>query len=323
MKKGVLCSITTRGRYHSTLAMSIMSVATQTELPDHLVIFDDNDPTEDIREIPTLRHVLCILEEKKLSWEVIFGRKQGPHHNHQIANRMGFEWVWRLDDDAVAEPNALKIFKSHLNANTGAVGGSILTPPFLKNTNATGSIDKVEEQSIQWDYIAEKKAVDHLHCSFVYRAGIHDYNLGLSPVGFREETLFTWGLKQKGFDIFIVPGVITWHLKNPVGGIRQQDELMYSKDDAIFRNHLHYRDHTMVVLDCGMGDHVVFQKVLPLLKNPVVFSCYPEIVAGRSIGEAVHLFGDISYLNVYQKMEQWNWTESLEKAYRKLYGVDN
>jgi hypothetical protein len=112
-------------------------------------------------------------------------------------------------------------------------------------------------------------------------------------------------------------------LKNPVGGIRQQDELMYSKDDAIFRNHLHYRDHTMVVLDCGMGDHVVFQKVLPLLKNPVVFSCYPEIVAGRSIGEAVHLFGDISYLNVYQKMEQWNWTESLEKAYRKLYGVDN
>ena len=97
---------------------------------------------------------------------------------------------------------------------------------------------------------------------------------------------------------------------------------MYEKDDAIFRNHLHYRDNTIVVLDCGMGDHVVFQKVLPLIKNPVVFSCYPDLVPGRSIGEAQHLFGDISYFNVYQKMEQWEWKDSLEKAYRKLYGVD-
>ncbi len=318
----ILCSITTKGRYHTTLPMALVSAATQTHRPTHLVIFDDNDPTEDIREMPTIRHILHMLDEKQISWEVIYGRKQGPHFNHQIANRMGFDWVWRLDDDTVAESNVLATLVKHVSPTVGAVGGSVLTPPFLKNTNSTGKIDDIAEQSIQWDYIKSTKAVDHLHCSFLYRAGIHDYNLGLSKVGYREETLFTWGLKQKGFEILVVPDAITWHLKNPSGGIRDSDEWMYARDESIFRNHLHYRDNTIVVLDCGMGDHVVFSKVLPLVKNPIVFSCYPDIVPGRSIAEAKHLFGDIDYFNVYQKMEQWNWKTSLEQAYRKLYGVD-
>jgi hypothetical protein len=30
---------------------------------------------------------------------------------------------------------------------------------------------------------------------------------------------------------------------------------------------------------------------------------------------------NIDYLNIYQKMEQWGWKDSLEKAYLKLYGV--
>ncbi len=318
----ILCSITTKGRYHSTLALAMMSAATQTCKPSHLVVFDDIEPAEDIREIPTLGHVLHILDEKNISWEVIYGRKQGPHHNHQIANRLGFDWVWRLDDDTVAEPNVLETLKSHIDERVGAVGGSVLTPPFIKNTGATGSIDKISEQSIQWDYIHQLKEVDHLHCSFLYRAGTYDYNLGLSRVGFREETLFTWGLKQKGYKILAVPNCITWHLKNPSGGIREHEEWMYARDDSIFRNFLHYRDHTIVVLDCGMGDHVVFSKVLPKIRNPLVFSCYPEIVPGRSIAEAKHLFGDIDHLNIYQKMEQWAWKDSLEQAYLKLYGVD-
>lgn len=318
----ILCSITTKGRYHSTLPMAMMSAATQTRKPTHIVIFDDNDPAEDVREIPTLRHVLQILDEKNITWEVIYGRRQGPHHNHQIANRMGFDWVWRLDDDTFAESHVLKTLSHHVTDEIGAVGGSILTPPFLKKTGATGKIDDISEQSIQWDYISELSEVDHLHCSFLYRAGEYDYNLGLSPVGFREETLFTWGLKKRGYKLLVVPNAITWHLKNPAGGIREHEEWMYAKDESIFRNHLAHRDYTIVVLDCGMGDHVVFSKVLPKIKNPLVFSCYPEIVPGRSIAEAKHLFGDIDSLNIYQKMEQWNWKDSLENAYCKLYGVN-
>jgi hypothetical protein len=94
---------------------------------------------------------------------------------------------------------------------------------------------------------------------------------------------------------------------------------MYEHDEQIFRNILQYRDKTVVVLNCGLGDHVVFSHVLPAISSPEVFTCYPEVVPGRSIAEAEKLFGDISCFNVYQKMDQWNWKDSLELAYRKLY----
>lgn len=97
---------------------------------------------------------------------------------------------------------------------------------------------------------------------------------------------------------------------------------MFDHDEQIFRNHVGLKEHTIVVLDSGMGDHIVFKHVLPYIKNPVVFSCYPDIVPGRSIQEAIDLLGDIGHYNIYRKMDEWKWTESLEKAFRKLYGVD-
>jgi hypothetical protein len=94
---------------------------------------------------------------------------------------------------------------------------------------------------------------------------------------------------------------------------------MYEHDEQIFRNILQYRDRTIVVLKCGLGDHIVFSRILPSIPNAEVFSCYPEVVPGRSIAEAVQLFGDLDPWNVYKKMDQWKWKDSLEAAYRKLY----
>jgi len=162
--------------------------------------------------------------------------------------------------------------------------------------------------------------VEHLHCTFLYRAGVADYNRGLSRVAHREETLFTYQLKQKGYRILAVPNAVTWHMKNPQGGIRSETKHeMFSHDEQIFRNVLQYRDKTIVILNNGLGDHIVFKHVLPGIKNAEVFTCYPEIVQGRSIAEAQALFGDIEPYNVYAKMAQWNWKDSLENAYRKLY----
>jgi len=73
------------------------------------------------------------------------------------------------------------------------------------------------------------------------------------------------------------------------------------------------------VLNCGMGDHIVFSHVMPDITNAEVFTCYPDIVPGRSIAEAKSLFGDIDQWNIYRKMAQWKWTGSLENAYRKMY----
>ena len=109
-------------------------------------------------------------------------------------------------------------------------------------------------------------------------------------------------------------------MKNPEGGIRSETKQeMYDHDEQIFKNFMMYKDYTIVVLNSGMGDHLVFSTILPKICNPWVYTCYPEIVQGHSIAEAQHLFGNIDQWNIYKKMEQWKWKGSLEDAYRKLY----
>jgi hypothetical protein len=302
--------------------MAIQAVLCQTKKPDHLIIFDDNDDAKDLREIQCYQYLFSMLDLKGIGWEVIFGKRKGQHHNHQVANTRGFDWVWRVDDDTIPEPNVLETLWSHVTPTVGAVGGSVLTPPFAPVENSTGRIEDIWEPSIQWDYIKEKRSVDHLHCSFLYRAGIHDYNLALSRAAFREETLFTYGLKQRGYEIYVVPDAVTWHLKNKTGGVRSEDAEMFRRDDYIFHNYMEFKDNTIVVLDCGMGDHIVMKHVLPDVKNPVIFSCYPDIIPGRSIQEAYDRFGNLDGFNIYGKMDQWKWTDSLENAFRKFYVGD-
>ena len=318
----ILCSVATRGRYFTTLPVVLSAVINQTRPVDKLVIFDDNDEPQDMRKESLYQNLFWQLEAKGIAWEWQFAEKKGQHHIHQRANRMDCDWVWRVDDDAVPEPNVLENLAKHIADDVGAIGGSVLNPPHKPTyLDASNTIAKIEtEPNVQWGLIKEVKEVEHLYCSFIYRAGIHDYNLGLSRVAHREETLFTFGLHQKGYKILVAPDAVTWHMKNPQGGIRDgSKEEMFYHDEQIFKNTLAYRDKTVVVLNCGMGDHIVFSHILPEIKNPVVFSCYPEIVPGGPIAEAQALFGNLDQYNVYGKMDQWKWKDSLENAYRKLY----
>jgi len=322
MKKGkVLCSISTRGRYDNYLPMALQSVMMQTRVPDYLVIFDDNDEPTDLRNVPTYQHLFQMLYLRKLNWEVIFGEKKGQHYNHHKANHMGYEWVWRVDDDNIAEPNVLETFMSHAKDHVGAIGGAVLTPPLNgKVMPVTGKIENISnEPNVQWNYIRAVQHVDHLHCSFLYRAGVQDYELSLSKVAHREETLFTYGLKKKGYDVLVVPNAVTWHLKSPTGGIRDGQHELYMHDERLFE----LRDYTIVVLDSGLGDHINFKHMLPEIKNPLIFSCYPDVFPGvpqKSIAEALELFsGNIDHHNVYRWMDNRNWKGTLEEAYRAMY----
>ena len=318
----VLCSVATRGRYFTTLPLVLNAIINQTRPVDKLVIFDDNDEPQDMRSQMIYQYFFQMLDIKGIAWEWLYADKKGQHHIHQRANTMGYEWVWRCDDDAIPEPNVLEMLYYYTEDGVGAVGGSVLTPPYMPDTGSvTGLIDSIDsEPNIQWGIIKEEKHVDHLHCTFLYRAGVCEYNLGLSRVAHREETIFTYGLHQKGYKILAVPNAVTWHMKNPEGGIRSETKQeLYEHDEQIFRNILRYRDKTIVVLNCGLGDHLVFSHVLPSIPNAEVFTCYPEVVPGKSIAEAQHLFGDIDFWNVYKKMDQWKWKDSLENAYRKMY----
>jgi hypothetical protein len=320
----VLCSVATRGRYHTTLPLVLQAIINQTKLPDKLVIFDDNDEPQDMRNEMIYQYFFQMLDIKGVKWEWLFAEKKGQHYIHQAANTMGYDWVWRCDDDAIPEHNVLQNLYNYATAfnNVGAVGGSILTPPNLFNTNkSTGKIQDIDsEPNLQWNDIKKIKEVEHLHCSFLYRAGVHDYNLGLSRVAHREETLFTYGLHKKGYKILLAPHAVTWHMKNPQGGIRSETRKeLYNHDEQIFRNILGFSDRTIIVLNSGLGDHIVFNNIISNIPNPIVFGCYPEIIPCRSIAEATALFGDLDQWNIYKKMCEWNWKDSLENAYRKMY----
>jgi hypothetical protein len=319
----VLCSVATRGRYFTTLPLVLNAIINQTTPPDKVVIFDDNDEPQDMRKEMIYQYFFQMLDIKKIAWEWQFAEKKGQHHIHQRANTMGFDWVWRCDDDAIPEPNVLGNLLAYTSIeDIGAVGGSILTPPNLFDTSkSTGKIADIDtEPNIQWNYIKRTKEVEHLHCSFLYRAGVHDYNLGLSRVAHREETLFTYGLYQKGYKILTVPHATTWHMKNPEGGIRSETKKeMYQHDEQIFRNIVGHSDRTIVVLNCGLGDHIIFNSILGSIPNPVVFGCYSEVIPCRSIAEAKALFGDLDQWNIYKKMCQWNWKGTLADAFKKLY----
>jgi len=340
-KKNILCSISTRGRYDTTLAMSIQSVLSQTLLPDALYIYDDNDEPKDLREIQHYHYLFRMLDEKNISWKIIFGQKKGQHYNHQLANKEGYNWVWRLDDDTIAEPNVLQTLYEATDSTVGAVGGSILTPPFEKGVRATGKIENIKvEPNLQWDYIKETKEVDHLHCSFLYRAGIVDYDLSLSRVAHREETLLTFGLKNKGYKILIVP-TITWHLKNKDGGIRDEKNTisMYEHDEKIFDSYLNIWDvnktqNKLCVIDAGIGDHYAFKNIIPLLlkkyKKLTVAVCYPDVFFDEdkeninfiSLEQSKQIFsGDIGMFNIYVWMDKNKWTGSLTDAFKEFYNV--
>ena len=318
----VLCSVATRGRYQTTLPLTLNAIINQTKKVDKLIIFDDNDEPQDMRSELVYSYFFQMLDIKGIQWEWLYAQKKGQHHIHQMANIMGFDWVWRVDDDAIPEPNVLQTLFNYTSKKVGAVGGAILTPPLqFESFKPTGKIENINtEPNIQWSFIHKVKEVEHLHCSFLYRAGVHDYNTGLSRVAHREETLFTYGLYLKGYKILAVPNAVSWHLKNPNGGIRSEtNQKLYEQDELVFRNTLNYKDKKIVVLNCGMGDHIVFSHVMPDITNAEVFTCYPDIVPGRSIAEAKALFGDIDQWNIYRKMAQWKWTDSLENAYRKMY----
>ena len=318
----ILCNICTRGRYDTTLPLAIQAAVNQTKKIDKLIIYDDNDEPKDLRENQIYKHLFESLNYKGIEWEWVYALRKGQHYSHQMANESGYEFVWRVDDDCRPEQNVLENLLSHMTPTVGAVGGSILTPPYAPVTGATGRIEDIyTEPNLQWDMIKEVKSVDHLHCSFLYRAGIHDYNLNLSRVAHREETLFTYGLKQLGYDVLVVPDAVTWHMKYNNGGIRSDNRELFEHDERIFQNTIGFKDQTVVVLDNGIGDHIVFKHVLPLLKNPVVFSCYPEVIPGRSIQEARDMFGSLDQWNIYRWMDTHDWTDSLENAFRKMYKV--
>ncbi len=330
----ILCVIPTRDRYFTTLPLTLLSVINQTRKPNHILIIDDGQNI-DLRNVPLYSYIFNLLDRKGISWGVKFtqlGVSMGQHYSHELSQVFavsnGYDYIWRIDDDEVAEADCLEILEKTIKEGICAVGGLVLDPNntgklISKQTNTIKNINKI---NVQW-YEQESRIIEaeHLYSSFLYKPGVAHYDMRLSRIAHREETLFTYELSKKG-KVLINTSAKTWHFRNPEGGIRDGNKELWEQDEQIFRETIGIKECKVVVLDNGLGDHIVFRKIVDKIKPDVIACCYPEVFNDYSaeiisIQEAKQRYGSLDRYNIYGFMERNNWKNKMEKAYLELYGV--
>ncbi len=331
----IICEISTRDRYE-LLSQSLLSLALQTYKDFDVLIFDDTDNPRDIRGIcePALR----IFDYYGIGWRVEFGQKRGQHFNHQRAQELAkTDWLFRFDDDEILAPDVLEKLIGNVRDDVGAVAGLVLPPaPSPVPPDAANVITDLNRPNIQW-FTQEPRVleVDHLHSTFLYRQGLVDYELSLSPAAHREETLFTHEIKRKGYKLLVDTSAVTWHFRSEQGGIRSHHNPQFWDDDEkLFQDKLrewgvNSEPTKTIVLDCGRGDHVIVKSLIPRLKEKygklIVATCFPDIFNGEveqiSIAEAKNRLGNIDRFSIYRWCIDHNWTENLVTAHEKMYDL--
>ena len=345
---GVTAYISTKDRYFTTLPLAIMGIASQTFKVDELIIFDDGEQ-KDLRQESLYANLFRYLEMKGISWRVLFGERKGQVANHQKALELArTEYIWRVDDDNYPESEVLARLMLWLTCPVeaweqpfGAVGSLVRVPhqDIFPLEKCSGDINKcVDTPNLQWSAFSGVLHTDHLHNTFLFRksAAKHGYPKDLSPVGHREETMFTHGIKMNGYRLLVCGDVLTWHFRESKGGIRSySDAKLWEHDEEIFKTEMKKRgllfdNKKYVVLDNGIGDHYAFKHTLPDLiraygaENVVLATCYPEVfkndgVRQISIAEAQVLFGDLTKFNIYHWMWRSDWKKSIVDAFRVMY----
>lgn len=334
----VLAEVCTRGRYLTTLPMVLMGIISQTRKPDRLLIVDDGD-FGDLRTHPVYRHIFALLDHKGIGWEVVATGGQGQVVGHQLAQERAIELVWRVDDDSIPEPDCLAQLLAEMGPDVGAVGGLILTPPVMDTPTAMST--EIEDALIlphpQWFALTGKLLVEHLHCSFLYRRGVAKYSTELSVVGHTEETQFTYEIHRAGYRVVVTPKAVTWHLRNPEGGIRSHDNPeLWKSDRAVFDRKLAEwkgRAHStpkVILLDNGLGDHLAFSNIVPDLVTkhgrlvigcvyPEVFASYPEVTT-VPVAMAAQMVNPDDH-NIYRWMGENHWTGHIIHAFQVMHGL--
>lgn len=345
----VTAYVSTKGRYLTTLPMCLTAIANQTLPPKHIIIFQDDHQSFNMQESSVYKNILYgLFPSKGIEWAVVFGEGIGQVANHQKALEIAkTEWLWRVDDDNVPEPNVLEGLCKHIDRNVGAIASSVVDPLYKpSNLFTSPKIEHINiSPNLQWTKTNMVVSADHLYSSFLFRkeAGKHGYNKQLSVVGHREETLFTYEMKLSGWDLIIDGTLVTWHLREASGGIRSfNDGSLWDDDEKIFNKKLgewgvKLAGMVPINMDNGLGDHWMFKPAIEkILKKNVhsmvyVAACYPAVFEDLvskynnlqliSIADGNTMFGKdkMDSLNVYRYCDQLKWDKHVSKAFEILY----
>jgi len=290
-----------------------------------------------------------MLMARGTQWFHLPGGRVGQVRNHQTAlDQADTTFVWRLDDDNAPDPDCLEnLLQAMEDPQVGAVGGLVHDPKSVspRPSFITGKIEDILNPfNLQWyQWTGPSEEVDHLYSTFLYRveAGrkAGGYSRVLSPVGHREETMFSHGIKRSGYKLLVTPDALTWHFREGKGGIRSYtDGSLWARDEQVFMTKLAEwgvtpREYKFVVLNNGLGDHFMFKSILPELlakntgKRIVISNCYPEVFKGvegvtlASIADAQAAFGSLDQWDIYRYGEAHQWKKPLADAFRAMYGV--
>ncbi len=342
----VTAYVSTKGRYNTTLPACLISIANQELKPKYVVIYQDDPETFDLRKSSVYNNIFKLFEKNGIQWSVVFGEGKGQVLNHTKAlENSATEWIWRIDDDNVAEKNVLRDLCKHINDNVGAIGGAVVDPSYQgSNKSVSTDIRDIKTSpNIQWVKQDLVKSVDHLYSTFLYRkeAGKHGYCKELSVIGHREESLYSFGIKKAGWDLIVDLNIVTWHMRENLGGIRSfSDSSLWEHDEKIFDAKMKeygiiFTDNILVALDNGIGDHWMFKPILIEMSEKYpddviyVAACYPNVfedlnlkhVKIISIAEGNDMFGKerMDELNVYRYCIKHKWTKHLQEAFKKIY----
>lgn len=347
----VTAHISTKNRHATMLPLAIQSISLQNVVPRELLIFDDGCGKVPFYQEPVYEHLFNVLSRRGCEVKVVSGGGVGQVFNHQRAIDMAkMDLIWRVDDDNSAEPNVLQFLYQTIQSDPkiGAVA-PLVHFPWIKaepiDVRSSGAIADVKtKQNVQWFTFQGVKPVQHLHNTFLFRksAATHGYPKNLSAVGHREETMFTAQMSLDGWKLYVVGDVITWHLRDPQGGIRSfKDTSMWDDDEKVFSQWAHERgiqfnDYWLIVLDNGLGDHWAFKHVLPSIvekskssgRKLLLAVCYPEVFEDLpglnliSIQDAIRLAGqDFNSHNIYNFMIEHRWSGNLVEAFKAMHGV--
>ena len=326
----------------------------QTMKPSELIVIDDTDEKDikDVRELPATRAALMMCDAYGIEWKYQYGHKRGQHISHQMSQNIAkHDWIWRVDDDECPVTTCLENlcnvvdYPDHWKGEeVGAVGGCVWIPmPADRPDNAANKIEDLNLPNLQWFRPVEGLVdhwipveVDHLHSTFLYRKNKVNYEMGLSPAAHREETMFTYELKRAGYKIIFNPAALTWHFRAATGGIRSHDQIMFwNSDEALFNHKLvqwgvRREPSTLLILDAGLGDHVIARSLVPELKRRYpkleLGVTFPDIFADTgikltSIADAKLRLGEdgANMGNVYMWMIAHGWTKTLREAYKEMW----
>jgi hypothetical protein len=316
--------------------MTLISVINQTRTPDKIILYDDSKNRADLRTHQIYQYVFQLMASKKIEWEVLFGQQRGQHIGHQLIQASARELVWRIDDDEIAEPNVLEILEKHLqNPEVGAAAGVVILPLTPRMDWPPNTLENINNGNCQWYRWEGVKEVEHLYSSYLYRKGVQDFDINLSPKAFREETLHTYGILKKGLKLVVDGSAVTYHFQSSKGGIRSEDEderarQMFLHDEIAFQEILReYDGHKICFLDCGMGDHLVFKSILPKIKEKykdvTLAVCYPELFPEEkciSIAEGAKICNPDRH-NIFKWCIDHDWKDrEIKYAYAQMYGVE-